>query len=250
MIMPTPTNYHSDFKNIREGRLKGVVRIGREEELGDLNALFDDILAKPGKILRDGGGQGLSSVKELAGKNLFCKVYFPSNFHRRLRDFFGFYRVLREWEATVRAQEVGIQTASIILAVSRRSNFSILGLLVTEPAPGRDARNILRDLKDNPSLRKNTLEHLGKYVATLHCSGFYHAHLHCKHIFLNEDGEASLIDMENSKVAGALSKRQITLNLEQMVKSIKLHVPENEVAIFLSAYDKSAPMKTGFISKP
>ncbi len=249
-IMPTPTNHRPDFKKIPEGGLKGIVRIDWEEKLGDLNALFDDILAKPGKVLRRGGGQGLTSMKDLAGKKCFCKVYFPSNFHRRLRDLLGFHRVLREWEATVRAQEVGVQAASIILAVSRISNFSVLGLLVTEPAPGRDARKILKDLKDDPSHRKNILENLGRYVASLHHAGFFHAHLHCKHIFLKENGEASLIDMENSMVAGSLSKRQLTLNLEQMVKSIKSYVPENEAEIFLSAYSNNDPMKTGFISKP
>ncbi len=248
--MLTPTNYHSEFEKIREGRLKGVIRIGWKEKLGDLSFLFDEILRNPGDILRDGGGQGLTSVKALAGKDLFCKIYFPSTFHRRLREFFGFHRILREWEANVRAQEAGVQTAPIILAASRRSKLSSLGLLVTEPAPGRDARHVLRGLNDDPPLRKKTLEHLGRYVAHLHQSGFFHAHLHCKHIFLKEDGEASLIDLENSKVAGGgLSKRQITLNLKQMVKSIELHVPENEVSVFLSAYNNTSNMINGFISE-
>jgi len=136
----------------------------------------------------------------------------------------------------MKAQEAGIHVARIFLAVTRREGLRASHLIVTEPLPGVSAAHILRRLNHEPELRDEFMRTLGAYVASLHEKGFWHAHLHCKHIFFTRAAEPMLIDLERSRVDSRLSQTARDRNLRQMEKSFARELDDPDPAAFRAGY--------------
>lgn len=231
--MQRPINSFSDFDRVDSGGLRGVVHRDFAAKLGDLGALAAALEREPGKVLRKGGGQGITALCELPTGPAFLKIYPPGKLHRRLRDLVGEGRALREWRANCATQALGIETATVIAALTRRQGFGWTHFFLTAPAPGREAAGLLRA---DTTGRSDLLNALGRHVRSLHDRGFWHAHLHAKHLFVADDGMVTLIDMERSQIRNPLPEKLRERNLRQMRKSLGSLVTPAEVAIFDEAY--------------
>lgn len=232
-----PVNDIDQFDRIADGPISGVVHRHWRDEIASPVSFMQSIEAAPGNILRKGGGQGITARREFPFGPLFVKIYSAGNLHRRLRDLLGEGRAMREWRANCAAQALGINTATVVAALTRRQGWAATHLFLTAPAPGGDAVHLLRNLHAGGEERGEILRLLGRYVASLHARGFWHAHLHCKHIFLNPARDLTLIDLERSAIIIPLPEAKRLRNLRQMRKSLSSIVEPAEVMHFDEGYN-------------
>lgn len=233
------TNREDQFEQIRVPGINGVFHRAWLGRVPSPKEFVESIEREGGRMLRKGGGQGVTSIVETSAGTCFVKVYRPKRFYRRIRDFFRASRGIREWRSNCRAEEIGVHTAPIIAAFSRRRGFRFFHYFISAPASGRDAAVILRDLKDRGESNAPFLRDVAAYLADLHRRGFWHAHMHCKHLFRADDGTFSLIDLERSMIRSKLPHGKMYRNFRQMRKSLRSLLPDTEVRVFEESYMKA-----------
>lgn len=231
-----PADTGKDYAKISDPGFRGVIHRRWRDRIGSVGKLLSSIERDPGEVRRDGGGQGVMCVRDVGGARAYCKIYRASKFRRKLRDAVGISRARREWEACMRAQEIGVHVARIYVAATRREGLRATHLVVTEPLPGVSAAHILRQLNHQNELRDAFLYSLGVYVASLHAKGFWHAHLHIKHIFYTRAAEPMLIDLESSRISSRLSQHAKDKNLHQMERSFGRELDDPNPAPFREGY--------------
>jgi len=231
-----PVEPRGNYAKISDPGIRGVVQRKWRARIGSVGKLLNSIERNPGEVLRGGGGQGVMCRRDVGGIQAFCKVYRAQELRRKIRDALGISRTRREWESCMRAQEAGIHVARILLAGTRREGLAATHLIVTEPLPGVSATHILRRLNHEPELRDEFLRVLGAYVASLHAKGFWHADLHCKHIFFTRRAEPMLIDLDKSRISSFLSQTARDRNLMQMEKSFARELDAPDPAPFREGY--------------
>jgi tRNA A-37 threonylcarbamoyl transferase component Bud32 len=232
-----PANERAQFLTVSEGNISGVLHRKWQHAAGDLPGLLADLQQNPGEILRKGGGQGTTSRRDFDGVLAFIKVYPPGKLHRRLRDVLLKSRAVREWESNCALEALGIHTACVLAALTRRDGpFSHTHFFVTQAAPGEDLHGLLKGLRQDELRRRELLRFTGGYVAFLHRTGFWHAHLHAKHIFLTPERRVTLIDLERSMIRKQLPAAKVERNLRQIRKSLSALVPKPELEEFERGY--------------
>ncbi|MCC6546889.1 hypothetical protein IT570_06940 [Candidatus Sumerlaeota bacterium] len=189
-----------------------------------------------GRMLRKGGGQGVTSLVETPVGKCFVKVYRPKRFSRRLWDFFRAPRSIREWRSNCQAEAIGVRTAVVIAAFTRRRGFRFFHYFITAPAAGEDAVEIIRALKKSGKTPDPFLRRIGSHLAELHGRGFWHAHMHCRHLFHGADESFSVIDLERSMIRTQLSRSKMYRNFRQMRKSLRSLLSDDDVRVFERSY--------------
>ncbi len=234
------TNHRNEFLDIHGGGVRGVVHKSVSDQIEDWGSFARKLEEEEGQLLRQGGGQGVTSRKKLFGISVFCKIYMPDKLHRRLRDLAGRLRCMREWDSNCKAAEAGIDTAPILAAFAQVSPpLHTKHYFLTAPAAGQDLCSIFKAGPEEAE-REMILKKLGGYVSRLHGIGFCHAHLNCPHIFMGEDYQFSLIDLERAFIRKPLHQRYIDRNLKQLDKSLKKLVSPEEREIFRAAYNEAS----------
>ncbi|MCX7717832.1 MAG: lipopolysaccharide kinase InaA family protein [Candidatus Sumerlaeaceae bacterium] len=213
--------------------------------LGDLNRLFEDITTNPGTVLREGGGRGITSRREIGGYDVFCKMYRPDCLHRRLRDKFVGPRCLREWYANCLVSEAGIATAPIVAALCGRRRFSNCQLVISRPAPGHSLAHWLNGQAGDLQDRTAFLGALAGFVAHLHALGLCHPHLHAKHIFLSDSSQFMLIDLDRATLCQPLPYWRRLYNVRQMSRSLRRFGSDEDAECFVREYWALSGLKSG-----
>ncbi len=216
-----PRDARADFETLHVGPWRGVAHRSFAPLIGPLPVLLEEILAQPGDVLRSGGGQGVTARRAIGGFRTFCKVYRAENLHRRVRDMLGISRALGEWEACLAATGAGISVARILFAGTKREGLGARHLVVTEELPGIAANRIAQALGPDAAARAAFEDELRAIVARFHAAGFWHAHLHAKHVFIARDGTPMVIDLERSRVAPPLPRKARERNFAQMERSLR-----------------------------
>lgn len=217
-----PLNKTEDFHRRRDGAVDARCHRAWVEKLGDAGDLLGEIEREPGEVLRKAGGQGVTSLREIAGEKFFCKVYRPDRLHRMLRDALMTPRAQMEWEANCRAGRRGVSSAIVVLAATRRDGpLRRTHLVVTAPAPGTAVDKLLRQDSASAEDRAALLRSLGGAMGRWHTLGFWHAHLHAKHVFALGADHFCLIDLERSEIHEHLPAPLAHRNLSQMATSLR-----------------------------
>jgi len=202
---------------------------------------WDILLGKQdieGEPLRSGGGQGITYAVNRGKSPMYIKLYKPGRLSRRLRDLMGSYRWRREFEAHLQAEKKGIRCSQIVAALSYGPLYSMNHLVATLQVPGREVAKILRE-SSNPEEKEHTLELLAKKVKEFHRLGFWHAHLHAKHMFVTSSDEIYVIDLERSAFYDTLPDKKRDRNLKQITKSLRNVAGEDAANRFLDIYRQS-----------
>lgn len=186
----------------------------------DPEGLFRQLDVEPGRVVRGGGGQGRTSVREVAGHRMFCKFYRPGRWSRRLRDIRGFRRAERELHACLRVEEAGVPCALIVAAIAVGFPWSMHHLLLTLPAEGRSLRELLDDPAATPASTGVALAQAADFIADMHYRGVFHNHLSTPHVFLDAHGRGMLIDLESARVEENLSREFRQLNIRQVCDDV------------------------------
>jgi hypothetical protein len=213
--------------------------------LGNLGRLFEEITANPGTVLRAGGGRGLTSRREIGGQDVFCKMYRPDCFHRRLRDKFVGPRCLREWYANCLAGEAGVATAPIVAALCERRRFSNCQVVISHPAPGHSLAHWLNGQAGDLPDRTAFLGALAGFVVHLHAVGLCHPHLHAKHIFSLDGREFMLIDLDRATLCQPLPYWRRLYNVRQMSSSLRRFGADSDAECFVQEYWALSGLKSG-----
>lgn len=216
-----PRDARGDFEPLHVGPWRGVSHRTFAPLIGPFPALLDEVLADPGQVLRRGGGQGVTARRRIGEFRTFCKVYRAENLHRRVRDMLGVSRALREWECCLAAAGAGISVARVLFAGTRREGLGARHLVVTEELPGVAASRIAHALSADAAARASFEDELRAIVSGFHRAGFWHAHLHAKHVFIARDGTPMVIDLERSRVASRLPRSARDRNVAQMERSLR-----------------------------
>lgn len=215
---------------------------GWREHFPSARALLDTLPICPTMLIVRREGQGNTSCLEMLGHPVFCKIYRASTPARFLRDLFGVGRAMREWRANIACEALGIRTALVRAALTRREGLRYTHYFLTAQAPGMETAEILNALQDHPARRRAFLRQLGRYIASLHERGFWHAHLSLRHIFFTFDGQGTLIDLERSLIRRRLPRRKIKRNLWQIQRRLQRVVPPEDLGEFEHGYRSARGM--------
>ncbi len=154
----------------------------------------------------------------------------------------GFLRSVDEWKSNTEAAKKEIQSATVLASFSvKRSRFAIYHYFITEPVKGVDFLTRLEKSDESGESKVSILEELGSYIAWLHHSGFYHAHLNGAHIFRTDWNDFYLIDLEHAFIQKPLPEKYTQNNLKQMRKSLKKYITSEEMTAFFESYRSWAP---------
>jgi hypothetical protein len=229
-------NLASQFIAIREKKLRGVIHRSWSNHFSGGEALLDALRASPAMAIDERAGQGKLSCRKMLGTVIYCKIYEYSTLSRYLRDLFGMGRALREWKANCACGALGIRTALVRAALTCREGLCFTHYFLTAKAPGLETAEIIKRLRHNRRKRRAFLRQLGRYVASLHERGFWHAHLSLRHIFFTPDGQGTLIDLERSMIRRILSPRKIKRNIWQLQRRLRHIVPPEDLGEFEFGY--------------
>lgn len=235
-MIPKRHNRHHEFQPFKTPASWGVYRRGWLLEADRPGDRLRKIAESAGNLLRKGGGQGQTSLVLYNGRMVFCKVYSPSTWRRKMRDLLTEGRALREWRSNLRAERAGIRTARIQAAFTRREGADFIHYVLSEPAEGPDAATLLKQYREDEEARRGLLGELAHTVADFHHRGFFHAHLHCKHLFRGEDGGFTVIDLERCAVLRHVDPFHQRRNLRDMARSITRLLGPEEAAFFQRQY--------------
>lgn len=241
-------NHFENFQPVLDGDIAGVVRCDVVELLGDLHRLFEEVAEHPGTILRGGGGQGVTSRREIGGRAVFCKMYKPDRLHRRLRDKFVGLRCLREWHANCLVTEAGVATAPLVAAVAERHGLSTRHLVISDPAPGHPVAHWLDGRLGPIADPAAFLGSLVAFVIRLHAVGLCHPHLHAKHVFTADGREFTLIDLDRATLCQPLPFWRRRYNLTQMTRSLRRIGTPDDALLFEAEYWRACGLRSGIPS--
>lgn len=220
----------------------GKAAIHREwvETIGGAEGLLRLMEERPGQVLRKGGGQGVTRTLEIGGRPLFTKEYAADSIARWSRDFVGAFRSFREWDANCRAHDAAVPCAGVVAVLSKRRGVRVDHLFCSEPAPGVSAAQQLPALREERDAIEEYLLALADFVAMLEGKGFCHAHLNCDHIFRDEQGAFTLIDLESSFFTRPFSPKCLAMNRVKLLRRMKGIVSEQDRTFFERACREAA----------
>ncbi len=159
---------------------------------------------------RRGGESGVQRLLLDEGRVLYAKRQV-GHFYRSLRYPFGRPTVLRERDALLALERIGVKAPSLIFCdVHKDPAGSWRGLLVSEELTGFQEVNHWfaeggRE-RFGPAVNDRLLEQIAQMLARFHRAGWQHGCLYQKHIFVRVESvagrvevEAALLDLEKSR---------------------------------------------------
>jgi hypothetical protein len=236
-------NRPTEFDATRRDGVRCMVRRGwfRSGENSTPQQLLTTLMQLGGSVLRLGGGRGTTRCVELDGRTVFCKVYTTRTMGERLGNLVRRGHAIRELDCNCAVDAAGVPTAPIVAALSRRSFFGDVQIVVSEPAPGHSLLSILREQLTTTETRTPLLRDLGRFMADLHDHRVACRHLHGKHIFYDAQAGFTVIDLDGAHVYPwrwmlAPSRRR---NLRDMERHLARVCTPEEIQIFLQSYHEA-----------
>jgi tRNA A-37 threonylcarbamoyl transferase component Bud32 len=208
----------------------------RERLIGQGIERLEELIARAGVKRHFDGRSLLTSVevKGAQGERMVIRSYFHGGWYGKInRDLFlGKLRPLRELIISEEASQRGIQTTTILAALSQR----IIGpfykgtLISREVSGALDLIRYLQELKVRPAserLRVKTglIKAVAAMVRKMHDQGIYHADLHLKNVLIQEKSEGDftvyLIDFDKSEILDSITLRDRIKNLMRFNRSVE-----------------------------
>jgi len=148
---------------------------------------------------RRGGHSGvqrlLAADKDLPA--LYCKRQ-TGHIFRSLRYPFGRPTIWREMQAYQAFARLGIATPRLLYGAIRQSQGQWQALLVTEELTGFvDLEQWYRQSPDKAQ-RSRLLSALARMLSKLHQAGWRHGCLYDKHLFINQNEQVAVLDLEKA----------------------------------------------------
>jgi tRNA A-37 threonylcarbamoyl transferase component Bud32 len=213
-------SYRQQYELISTSRVEAAVHRDWVGRLGSLEGLFAAQTADREALLAGRAGQGFTSLREIAGESMYCKVYLPGRISRRLRDLLGSRRAMLEWESNCAAADLGITPATVVAAITIKQFWNCHHMVLTLPAPGTSVRDLLVERRKDPVGRDALLRLLGETISGWHELGFCHAHLNTQHLFLDMERRFTVIDFEAATFSAPAPEHLREDNLRQLRESV------------------------------
>lgn len=174
------------------------------------DAAIDAWLALPGDWVeapneRRGGQSGVKRVLASDGRTLYRKQQF-GHLYRSWRHPLGYPTAMREREALLDCQRLGVPVPLVIFAACRRQAGEWQAVLVTEGLEGFSSLEDIylqqQEREWGEDLHLRVLEEIGRVLGLLNSGKRQHGCLYLKHVFVRVwEGriEVALIDLEKSR---------------------------------------------------
>lgn len=174
------------------------------------NAAMDAWLAVPGDWVeepneRRGGLSGVKRILASDGRQLYRKQQ-SGHLYRSWLHPFGYPTAMRERDALVHSQSLGVPVPRLIFAACRKRQGDWQAVLVTEALAGfqslEDCYLHQRELAWGEAMHLRLLREVGRVLGRLNRGKRQHGCLYLKHIFVRvrENGvDVALIDLEKSR---------------------------------------------------
>ncbi|MCO6059963.1 InaA protein [Pseudomonas sp. MOB-449] len=180
----------------------GTLRSQEDEQFQRFWALGGEWVEAPNH--RRGGVSGVLRVYLTNGRGLYVKRQV-GHLYRSLRHPFGRPTVLREREALLAAERLGVRVPRLVFgAVRHAPQDGWQGLLVTEALEGFIAFDRWYAAQAGEGDRHLVLQQLATMLCRLHQGGWQHGCLYSKHVFVRPMGagglpEVALLDFEKAR---------------------------------------------------
>lgn len=174
------------------------------------DAAMDAWLAVPGDWVeepneRRGGLSGVKRILSSDGRQLYRKQQFGHLF-RSWQHPFGYPTSMRERDALVHCQRLGVPVPRLIFAGCRKHSGDWQAVLVTEGLEGfrslEECYLLEQERAWGETLHLQLLQEVGRVLGHLNSGKRQHGCLYLKHVFVRVRGEAvdvALIDLEKSR---------------------------------------------------
>ena len=153
---------------------------------------------------RRGGESGVQRVRLTDGRQWYVKRQV-GHLYRSLRHPFGRPTVLREQEALLAIERLGVRVPHLVFgSVRQGSDQGWQGLLVTEALEGFIEFDRWYAAQVGEGAKDLVLQQLAATLCRLHQGGWQHGCLYAKHVFVRPAGEGgqpevALLDLEKAR---------------------------------------------------
>jgi tRNA A-37 threonylcarbamoyl transferase component Bud32 len=162
----------------------------------------------------------------------YCKRYSSKRLRRLLPQF---NKARREFKVTDTAHKAGLPVAQAAAYAHTSNGDSFLAL--TEVGKESDMRETMRRQYSRyaPSEKREMLQRLAQFLASIHAKGLMHDDLEAEHIRLDDDG-FYIIDLDNAKMLPRVPDWRRLHNLVQLYRSLRSLPPRTVDAYRLFRY--------------
>jgi len=225
----------SHFTSIARGPLTLWIREEyRERLLGQGIERLEELIDQSESKKHFDGRSLLTSVevKGVQGERMVIRSYIHGGWYGKINRslFFGKLRPLRELVISEEALKGGIQTVTILAALSKRvfGPFYNGKLISREIIGALDLIRYLQILKQRPAserlkVKAGLIKAVAAMIRKMHDQGIYHADLHLKNVLVQEgskgDFQVYLIDFDKSEIRDSISYKKRIKNLMRFNRS-------------------------------